>query len=224
MKKFAIRLLSMTAGLFLYALGIVLTMKADIGYGPWEVFHAGLANVTGLSIGVASIFAGIAIVIIVTLFKEKFGIGTLGSMVVTGLLMDLIIWIDVIPSPRHLPLGIAMLTAGLFIIALGSYFYIRSAFGAGPRDNLMVVLARKTKMPVGVCRGIVEVSVTLTGWALGGTVGIGTVIAGFAIGFCIQITFAVFKFDATAVKHETLKQTLYMTARKNKLLRKKERS
>jgi uncharacterized membrane protein YczE len=99
------------------------------------------------------------------------------------------------------------LIAGLFILSLGSYFYIKSAFGAGPRDNLMIVLNRKTKLPVGVCRSIVELSVTLAGWILGGMVGIGTVISVVAVGFCIQITFAAFKFDAAAVEHETLKET-----------------
>ena len=100
-----------------------------------------------------------------------------------------------------------MLISGLFVIAIGSYFYIKSAFGVGPRDNLMVVLARKTKLPVGVCRFAIELAVTLIGWLLGGMVGIGTVISVIAIGFCIQITFKVFKFDVTAVKHETLRDT-----------------
>lgn len=96
---------------------------------------------------------------------------------------------------------------GLFIISFGSYFYIGSGFGAGPRDSLMVALQRKTGLPVGLCRGILEGSVVLIGWLLGGPVGIGTVIAAFGIGFCIQIVFAIMKFDATSVKHETLNAT-----------------
>jgi len=197
----------MLTGLFLYALGIVLTIKANIGYGPWEVFHVGIAKQTGMSIGVVSIIIGIVIVVIVTLFNEKFGFGTLASMIVTGLLIDMIIEVDFIPIVSDIAFGIALLIAGLFIISLGSYFYMKTSFGVGPRDNLMVVLARKTAIPVGICRGIIELSVTIIGWLLGGMVGIGTVIAGFAIGFCVEITFALFKFDATAVRHETLKQT-----------------
>ncbi|MCL2496970.1 MAG: hypothetical protein FWF04_06110 [Clostridiales bacterium] len=197
----------MVLGLFLYALGIVLTINANIGYGPWEVFHVGLAHKTGLSIGVASIVAGIVIAIVVTLAKEKFGLGTITSMVLTGLFIDLIIYINVIPIPQHTILGILMLVIGLFIIAVGSYFYMSSAFGAGPRDNLMVVLKRKTKLPIGVCRGMVDLTVTFIGWLLGGMVGIGTIISGCGIGFCVQIVFAIFKFDAAAVQHETLKQT-----------------
>jgi uncharacterized membrane protein YczE len=206
-KQFLIRILHMLIGLFLYALGIVLTIKANIGYGPWEVFHAGLAKRTGLSLGAASIIAGVVILIIVLLCKEKFGLGTIASMVLTGVLIDAILYFNVIPTPSNLIISIAMLVAGLFIVSLGSYFYIKSAFGVGPRDNLMVVLARKTKLPIGLCRGIVESAVTLIGWLLGGMVGIGTVISGLAIGLCVQIIFALFRFDATAVRHETLRHT-----------------
>ena len=207
MKKFAVRILFLVIGSLLCALGIVLTIKANIGYAPWEVFHVGLALTTGMSIGLASIVAGIVIVVIVTVCGETIGFGTIFSMVVTGLFIDLIIMLKIIPLAINMAVGMVMLIAGLFIISTGSYYYIRSAFGAGPRDNLMVVLNRKTKLPVGVCRSIVELSVTLAGWLLGGMVGIGTVISVIAIGLCIQITFAVFKFDVAAVEHETLKQT-----------------
>ena len=100
-----------------------------------------------------------------------------------------------------------MLLTGLLIISFGSYFYIKSAFGVGPRDNLMVVLTKKTKLPIGVCRGIVEVTATIVGWFLGGMVGAGTVISAIAIGFFIQMTFAIFKFKAAKVEHETIYQT-----------------
>ena len=195
-------------GLILYAFGVAITIKADIGYAPWDVFHAGLAIQTGLTFGMASIAAGIVILVFVTLFKEKLGLGTILSMLVTGLLIDLIFMLDMIPLASGILVGIIMLVAGLFIISAGSHFYIKSAFGAGPRDNLMVLLTRKTKLPIGVCRGMVEITVTLIGWAIGGMAGIGTIISGVAIGFCIQITFAIFKFDATKIRHETLKQTL----------------
>jgi len=223
MKKFLSRVFSMLIGTSLYAIGLVLTIKANIGYGPWEVFHAGLGSKFGVGIGVASVFVSIVIVIIVTLCGEKFGIGTIAGMIITGLLIDVIIWINIIPTPDNFWLGSAMLISGLFIVALGSYFYIRSALGIGPRDNLMVVLTRKTKWPVGVCRGIVEITVTLIGWLLGGKVGVGTIISMLAIGFCIQITFRVLRFDVTAVSHETLRGT-YSALIAKKREHKKERN
>ena len=213
MRKFSIRLLILVVGTFLTALGIVFSIKANIGYAPWEVFHVGLALTTSLSIGMTSIVAGIVIVVVVTVCGEKIGLGTICSMVLTGVFIDLIFMLNIIPLAVNFIVGIVMLISGLFIISIGTCFYMKSAFGAGPRDNLMVVLNRKTKLPVGICRCIVELSVTVVGWTLGGMVGIGTVISVIAIGLCIQISFAIFKFDPAAVEHETLKQTFYM--RKN---------
>ena len=207
MKNFIVRFINVIIGLILYALGIIISIKANIGYAPWEVFHVGLANTTGISIGMATIIVGIIIVIIVTIMGEKLGLGTIASMLLTGIFMDIILIIDFLPLASNLITGIAMLIIGLFFISIGTYFYIKSAFGVGPRDNLMVVLARKIKIPVGVCRCIIELSVLVIGWLLGGMVGIGTAISVIAIGFCIQITFKVLKFNVTAVKHESMKDT-----------------
>ena len=207
MNHFFIRLLNIMLGLILYALGIIISIKANIGYAPWEVFHVGLANTTGLSLGVATIIVGILIVIILTAMKEKLGLGTISSMLFTGIFMDIILALDVIPLSNNTIIGIGMLISGLFIISIGTYFYIKSAFGVGPRDNLMVVLSRRTKIPVGICRCIVELVVTVIGWLLGGMVGIGTVISVIAIGFCVQLTFKVFKFNVTSVRHESIKDT-----------------
>jgi len=132
-------------------------------------------------------------------------------MVLIGLFIDLIF--PYIPKTENRIIGTLMLISGLFIIAVGSYFYIKSAFGAGPRDNLMVVLARKTKLPVGLCRGIIELLATVIGWFLGGMVGFGTVISVIAIGFCIQLVFKILRFDVTSVKHETLKDTFIVIKR-----------
>ena len=208
MKRFLIRFANMITGLIFYAAGIVLMIKANIGYAPWEVFHVGLANTIGLSIGITSIIAGIVIVIIVTILGEKLGFGTICSMIVTGLFIDIIFYSNIIPIANNLLIGIIMLISGLFIIALGSFFYMRSAFGVGPRDNLMVVLARRTKLPVGLCRSIIELLVTIIGWLLGGMIGLGTIISVIAVGFCIQIVFKIFNFNVTEIKHETLSDSM----------------
>ena len=207
MKHFVPRFIALIFGLFLYALGIVLTINANIGYAPWEVFHVGLSFKAGFSIGVASIFVGLAIVAIVVVCREKIGLGTVLNMILIGVFLDLIFFLNIIPRTNNLVIGIAMLVAGLFVISLGSFFYIKAGFGAGPRDSLMVLLNRKTKIPVGICRSALELAVTAAGWFLGGMVGIGTVISVVAIGFCIQITFAILKFIPAEVKHETIAET-----------------
>jgi uncharacterized membrane protein YczE len=190
-------------GLFLYGLGIIVTMRANVGYAPWEVLHSGISQTLGISIGLVNTAVGALIVAIVFILGEKIGLGTIFNMFMIGLFMDLILFLDFIPLFYNFWIGTLVLILGLFIIALGTYFYISSAFGAGPRDSLMVAVTRKTGLPVGLCRGILEVSVVLIGWFLGGMVGLGTVISAFAIGFCVQITFKLLKFDPTEVKHET---------------------
>lgn len=204
MKSFVNRMLRLLLGLLLYALGIVLTLNAHIGFGPWEVFHVGLAQTTGMSIGTASIVTGLAIALIALLIGEKLGLGTVLNMVLIGVFLDAILAMAFIPVATSFWIGVIMMVAGLFVIALGSYFYIGSGFGAGPRDSLMVALTRKTRMPVGVIRGGIELTAVLIGWRLGGMVGPGTVLAAVLIGFCVQLTFRLLRFDPTSVKHESL--------------------
>lgn len=210
MKIMLQRLFKLIGGLFLYALGIVLTMKAQIGYAPWDVFHVGLAQVLHISIGTASILTGFVIGILALLLGEKLGLGTLLNMFLIGVFLDIILLIDRIPLAHTFLSGFVMMILGLFFIALASYFYIGSGFGAGPRDSLMVALTRRTKLPVGMCRGTIELCAIFIGWRLGGLVGIGTVVSALCIGFCVQITFRILRFDSTKVKHETIDHTFRM--------------
>jgi len=203
MAEYILRFLKLNFGLFLYGLGIIVTMRANIGYAPWEVLHSGISQTLGASIGLINTAVGALIVALVFLLGEKIGLGTIFNMFMIGLFMDLILFLDFIPLFNHFWIGTLVHILGLFIISLGTYFYISSAFGAGPRDSLMVAVTRKTGLPVGLCRGIVEISVVLIGWLLGGMVGLGTVISAFSIGFCVQITFRLLRFDPTQVKHET---------------------
>jgi uncharacterized membrane protein YczE len=201
------RMFSLFLGLFLYALGIVLTMKANIGYAPWEVFHAGIAYTLGMKIGEISILVGLVIILITFFMGEKLGIATILNMLCIGIFMDALLALDLIPQRESLVFGIFQLILGLFVISLGSFFYISSGFGAGPRDSLMVALTRKTHLPIGVCRGGIEVIAVFLGWQLGGMVGFGTILSAFLIGFCIQLTFSLLHFEPTTIVHENVSET-----------------
>ncbi|MEA3508773.1 MAG: hypothetical protein U9R40_07645 [Synergistota bacterium] len=208
MKAFIKRLAGLNFGLFLFSLGIVMTINANLGFAPWDVFHKGMANVFGISIGIASILLGLVICVVVALAGEKLGLGTLLNMFLIGALLDLILYLEWVPVMHGAVSGALMMTAGLFVISLGSFFYMGSGFGAGPRDSLMVVLERKTGLSVGVCRAGLESAAVLFGWMMGGPVGLGTVMAAFGIGLCIQATFSALRFKTTDVKHETLAETV----------------
>jgi uncharacterized membrane protein YczE len=207
LKKFSERLAGLLFGLFLYALGIAFTIEADFGYAPWDVFHKGISNIAGISIGNASIALGLVICVALYLLQESLGLGTLLNMVVIGAVLDLILESKLIPVMDGPISGTAMMVLGLFVISLATFFYMRSGFGSGPRDGLMVALERRSGLPVGICRAAIESLAVLLGWLMGGPVGFGTLIAAFGTGVCIQITFSLFGFNATEVKHENLRET-----------------
>lgn len=210
MKLFLNRLARLLLGLFIYGVGIVFMINANIGYAPWDVFHAGLANTLGISIGMASIWVGVMIVILAMVLGERVGLGTLLNMVLIGVFIDLIMGLGLIPKSSNFFVGLLMMAVGMVVISIATYYYIGSGFGAGPRDSLMVAVTRITKLPVGVCRGGIEVAAVLVGWLLGGMLGLGTVISALSIGFFVQMTFKVIKFDPTKVKHERLADTIRM--------------
>jgi len=207
MTTFNKRLVRLLFGLFLYSLGIVFTINAKIGYSPWDVFHYGLSKITGVTFGTASIIVGLIIVFITFILGEKIGLGTVLNMLLIGIFLDILMKIRIVPTSTNLFTGILMMMIGLIIISFASFFYIGSAFGAGPRDGLMVAINRKTGFPIGVCRGAIEISAALIGFSLGGMLGFGTVISALMIGFFVQQTFKCLKFDANTVKHETLAET-----------------
>ena len=205
MKPYTRRLFKLNSGLFFVALGIAMTIKAHIGYAPWEVFHAGLAQTFSISMGLASILDGLVIGVIIVLAGEKIGVGTVLNMVMIGLWIDLIL--PLLKEQQTFRDGFIFLAMGLFVISYGLYFYMSAGLGAGPCDSLMVAITRRTKRPIGSCRGSMEVLVVVLGWSLGGMIGPGTVISAIGLGFCIQTTFKLLKFDAVEIRHETIKDT-----------------
>ena len=205
MNEYTRRIFKLNSGLFFVALGIAMTIKAHIGYGPWEVFHAGLAQTFNISMGLASILDGLVIGVIILIAGERIGIGTVLNMVMIGLWIDLIL--PLLKEQQTFKEGFIFLAMGLFVISYGLYFYMSAGLGAGPCDSLMVALTRLTKLPIGINRGSIEVIVVILGWSLGGMIGPGTVISAIGLGFCIQTTFKLLKFDAIEIKHETIRDT-----------------
>ena len=130
----------------------------------------------------------------------KLGLGTIINILLVGIFIDIIMALNIIPVLSNFPLGVIMLLTGLVTIALGSYYYMKAGLGTGPRDSLMVAFTRRTHLPIGVCRGTIELAAVILGWKLGGMVGVGTIIAAFTIGFWVQMVFKLFKFDTTKDK------------------------
>ena len=201
------RIIRLFMGLFLYALGIVLTIHANVGLSPWDVFHQGLAKNLHITLGIANIVTAIFFVALAAAMKEHVGLGTLCNMLCIGLFIDILMSGNWIPVMRNFTSGVAMMISGLFVIALASVFYIGAGYGAGPRDSLMVILSKKTGRTAGFCRGCVEAGVLFFGWLLGGRAGIGTVISALGIGFAVQIVFGLLKFNVREIRQESFFET-----------------
>lgn len=197
------RLLHLFIGLLLYAVGIVFTIQGNLGLAPWDALHMGLTYITHLSFGLISILVGFIILLFTYQLNESIGIGTLANIIIIGLLIDLIFALNLIPLSTSAFSGIPMLLIGMEMIALGSYFYIGSGFGTGPRDGLMVALTRVTKKPIGLIRGSIEITVFIAGYMLGAKIGIGTLLLAFGMGPIIQLTFKLLNFDVHTIIHDS---------------------
>jgi uncharacterized membrane protein YczE len=199
--KIVLRFIRLFGGLGLYAFAISLTINANLGLGPWDVFHQGVAKNMGITIGQASIMVSVILVILNIIFKEKIGWSTLADMLCIGLFLDLILLSNIVPICNTFISGIIMLGFGILLMGFAIYLCISASLGCGPRDALMVVLIKKTNISTRIVRSCIEVSVLIAGYLLGGFVGVGTVVIALGIGFSIQLAFKIFKLDIKEVKH-----------------------
>ena len=204
------RFLQIAVAFFLYSFGIYLCIHANVGLAPWDAFASGIASAVGTSYGVINVATGLTVLLIsVGIFKEKFGISTPLNTVLIGMGVDVIESWNLLPYLDHFFGGILMLLTGQFFICVGTVLYIPLAMGGGPRDSLMLALAKRfPKVRIGVVRGCIEGTVLSIGWLFGAKVGIGTVIAVFGIGTMLQLTCTLFHSDLKGVVHESCLDTL----------------
>lgn len=201
MKNIVWKISRLFLGLFLYAVGIVMTINANIGLAPWDVFHKGLSETFGVTMGQASIGVGLAIVLIVFFLGERVGIGTLFNMYFIGFFIDILMLNNIIPVFESFLGGLILMIVGMLVIGTATVAYIGAGLGSGPRDGLMIALTKKTGKPVSFIRNIIEITALAVGFLLGGTLGIGTVIMSLTIGYFVQFAFRVFKFDIRNIEH-----------------------
>jgi uncharacterized protein len=185
------------AGLWLFAVGVVLGLGSGLGVSPWDVFHDGIRRATPLSFGAATVLVGVVLVVVALAVGVRPGPGTLANMVAIGVFADALLASGLVDNlaGRSLPVRLAAVLAGLGLVALGSALYIGAGLGSGPRDSLMLALSAQTGLPVGLIRGLLEGSVLGVGWLLGGVVGVGTVLFALGIGPAVQLAFRVLQVD-----------------------------
>ncbi len=185
------RLLIVIFGLFIFSVGDICTYRSAVGLGPWDVLHKGISLHTPLSFGTASIVVGAALILLSLLLKVYPGVATILNMSLVGIFVDLQLRSNWLPdlSAQSWVVRLAVDVLGVFLLGLGSAIYIAPHLGAGPRDGLMLRLAKLTRVRIAIVRAALECSALLVGFFLGGTVGIGTLIFAFGIGPCIELGF-----------------------------------
>ncbi|MEV5071433.1 hypothetical protein MRBLMI12_003066 [Microbacterium sp. LMI12-1-1.1] len=179
------RVLQLLVGLFLYGAGCALTVQAGLGVDPWTVFAQGLSVRTGVGIGWITNVVGFFVLLLWIPLRQKPGVGTVANILLVGTSMQLVI--GIVPPVTGFAAQLATLLGGILLVAIASGLYIGARFGPGPRDGLMTGMNARLGWPIWLCRALVELSVLLIGWLLGGTVGIGTVLFAVLIGPLVHL-------------------------------------
>ena len=139
----AARAVSLVAGLFLFALGIVALLESGLGLSPWDVLNQGISDQTSLSFGTANVVVALGVLVVAWALGATIGPGTVANAVLIGLFVDLLLRVGALDQLSEEPLGVrvALMIGGILVIGVGSGFYIGAGMGAGPRDSLMLVSA-----------------------------------------------------------------------------------
>jgi uncharacterized membrane protein YczE len=189
------RLLQLYVGLAVYGFSMALMIESTLGLDPWDVFHQGLAERTGLSIGTVVILVGALVLLLWIPLRQRPGIGTVSNVVVIGLVVDAAQ--AVLPTPSALAARIGFMVAGIVLNGVATGLYLGARLGAGPRDGLMTGFVARPGRSIRLVRTVIEVTVLAIGVLLGGTIGIGTVAYALAIGPLAHLFIPIFHLSPT---------------------------
>jgi len=183
LRETARRLPRVVLGVWLFGIGIAAMLAADLGLSPWDVFHQGVAERSGASIGAVIIATGVVLVLAFVPLKEQLGLGTVLNATLIGVSVDTsLLWL---PASDSLLIRAPLCAAGPVIIAIASGLYLGGGLGPGPRDGLMTGIGRRG-FAIWKVRTSIEVGALVIGVALGGTIGLGTAWFALSIGPLVQ--------------------------------------
>ena len=186
-------ILYLVLGLILFAIGETLLITANQGVSPWTVLAQGISFQSNLSIGVTTFIVSIFVLLLWYPLSQKPGLGTILNIILISIVIDLTI--PILPYPKSFSFQIIQSVVAVFVVGLGSGFYLTANLGPGPRDGLMTGLQNLTNQPIALIRTIIEVSAVVVGFYLGGIVGIGTLLFAFGIGPTVSLgIFIVMKY------------------------------
>jgi len=184
------RIVHLLVGLALYGAGCAIMVRAGIGLDPWTVFAQGVSLQTGIGIGWVTNIVGFLVLLLWIPLRQKPGVGTLANILLVGTSMQATL--AVFPAIDGFALQVLVFLLGMMLGAVASGLYIGADFGPGPRDGLMTGLRARFGWPIWAARLVVEASVLLAGWLLGGSVGLGTILFALGIGPLVHRTLPLF--------------------------------
>jgi len=168
-----------------------LNIQANVGQGPWQALHVGIALRTPLSVGMATQLVGLLVLAMAWALGVRPGWGTAFNIALVGVYTDLLLWNNLVPPMVNPVAGYTMLVVGAIIAAFGTALYVKAQIGKGPRDGLMVALASKLHFGAGPIRSSMDGLALLIGWLLGAPVGLGTVVFVVILGTAVTFWFRV---------------------------------
>lgn len=178
------RLFQLLWGFALYGISMAMMLRANLGLDPWDVLHQGLAPRIGLSFGMTVNLVGALVLLLWWPLRQRPGLGTILNIIIIGTVVD--IALPFIPAPEGYAARFALLGLGIVLNGIAGGAYIGAGFGPGPRDGLMTGICRRTGWPIKFVRTGIEIAVLATGWMMGGTVGVGTVLYAMTIGWIVH--------------------------------------
>ncbi|MDJ0333824.1 hypothetical protein QMG83_01155 [Salinibacterium sp. G-O1] len=179
------RVAQLLVGLFLYGFAIAMMLEGALGASPWDVLSQGVVLHTGLNFAIVTNAIGVVVLLLWIPIRQKPGVGTVANVLLIGPSIEVGLWM--LPEPDSLVAQILLLAGGLVLLAIATGLYIGARFGPGPRDGLMTGIHRRTGWPIWAVRTSIEVTVLAIGWALGGTVGLGTLAFALLIGPMVNV-------------------------------------
>jgi uncharacterized membrane protein YczE len=195
--------LRIVAGLLVFALGVHMTIYANIGLAPWDCLGMGLSKHIPLNYGLCMTVIAIIVLVTDVLLKEKIGFGTVIDALLTGNFVQAFNSLNPFPQNHNLWLGIVIMLIGFVFMAIGMWIYMSAEQCCGPRDALLVGLGKRMpKIPIGLVEVILWAVVLLAGYLLGGSVGIGTIISTFGAGIIMQLVYNLIGFEPRKLHHK----------------------
>ena len=188
-------------GLILFGLGEALLIAAGIGVSPWTVLGQGISNVLNLSIGKATFFISLFVLLCWIPLRQIPGIGTILNVIIIATVLDYSL--IYLPAPEQISLKLIQVIAGILITGFGGAIYLIANLGPGPRDGLMTGLQELTDLPIAWVRSRIELSVIIIGWILGGIFGVGTLL--FALGIGPSVAASIYLLNTTLSRQQTRK-------------------